>query len=221
MTADTPITLYRSNRIYQGGIRLHDLRLFCGRQDDVVYFYNGKSLKDGDLGLLFGGGLISTSVYPPHQHLAPLVISPAPGTTLLDCLLTAANGLVRVDVYRNGYLQDDPNDYSINLNTGIITLVSPSLAGERFVLLREQWDTSATTTTHTHLTPLRIAPAPGTTLIDILLTDPVYNGADIYRNGMLQTDPDDYSLDTSTGFATLVIPTLASELFRVLRRANI
>jgi hypothetical protein len=217
---DTDVSLYRSNRIFLSGTRLVDLRLLCARLGDVVYFYNGKSLKDGDLGLLFGGGLISVSIYPPHEHMAALAITPAPGTTLLDMLVTAADGFFRVHIYRNGLLQDDPNDYSVNLNTGIVTLVTPSTVGERFIALRMLQNTTATTT-HTHLTPLRITPPPATSLLDMLVTSPVLAQVDLFRNGLIQSEPDDYTLDSVTGFVTLVIPTVAGEIFRALREVNI
>lgn len=220
MNVVTEFQLYRSNRIYLAGTRLHALRLFCARVDDVVYFYNGKSLKDGDYGALFGGGLISISIFPPHEHMAQLVIEPAPGTTTLDALVTSSDGLANVDLFRNGHLQATPADYSMNLGTGIATLVIPSVTADRFILLRELRQTTATTT-HTHLTPLRIAPLVGTTTLDMLITDPLVNGVDLYRNGMLQVDPDDYSFDSSTGFVTLVIPSVLNDIFVALRRANV
>lgn len=221
MTQDTVVQLQRGSRIFSSGVRLWDLRLVAKRVGSVLYFYNGKSLADGDLGLIFGGGLGTVSIYPPHEHMVPVVIEPPPGTTMLDAQLTAADGLWRVYLYRNGQLRDDPNDYSIVLSTGIITLVLPSSPGDRYTILRERRDTSHTTSTHAHLTPLVVNPAPGTVLLDMLVTAPIFQGVDIFRNGFLQSEPGDYTMDPNTGFATLVLPSSLGDRYVSLRRINI
>lgn len=222
MKADTPVQLYRSNRIFLEGTRLHDLRLFAARYEDVLYLYNGLSLKDGDQGELFSGGLLKPSGPALHTHHDPLVIDPgAIGVTNLDMLLTSPD-LSRVDLYRNGFLQSEPADYSLNLATGIVTLVNPTTAiDERFIALRYCNDFVATGLDHLHLPPLVIEPAPAAFLLDMLISDPLVDGVDLFRNGQLLAEPGDYTYDSGTGFVTLVVPTIASERFVALRRQKV
>ena len=220
MRANTPVTIYRANRIFLEGERLPSLRLFAARVGDVIYFYNGASLKDGQQGMVFGGGLFPTTLTPLHLHEPVLKIEPGVGIVNLDVLKTAPD-LFRVDLFRNGKLQSAPDDYTINLATGIITLVVPTVASERFLVWRECRDAVGPLTDHEHLAPLILNPAPAVGLIDILLTDPFYQDAAIFRNGDLQSEPADYTLDTATGFATLVVPTVVGERFTILRRKNV
>ncbi len=219
LAAQATMTLIRSNRIFFEGVRLSDLRLFCAREGDVVYFANGLSLKDGDTGVLFGAGLINIAVIPAHDHLAPLVIEPpSAGVGTLDAALTSPE-LAKLEVYRNGFMQADPGDYSLNIGTGIVTLVTPTVSAfERFVLLREQLDTSSPTTTHSHLTRLDVSPPPATSLIDMLVVAPTLEAAKVYRNGQLLSDPADYSLDLGTGFVTLVVPSAPGDIYSSFRR---
>jgi hypothetical protein len=222
MRADTPVQLYRSNRIFLEGTRIHDLRLFAARWNDVLYFYNGLSLKDGDQGELFQGGLLKPAGPALHTHHDPLVIDPgAIGVTNLDMLMTSPD-LDRVDLYRNGFLQSEPADYSLNLATGIVTLVNPTTAiDERFIALRYCNDFASTGLDHQHLTPLVIEPAPGVFILDMLVSDPLVDGVDLFRNGQLLAEPGDYSYDSGTGFVTLVVQTVASERFVALRRLKV
>lgn len=222
MNEDTQVEIYRANRIFLLNQRLHDLRLFAAREGTTVYFYNGKSLKDGDVGKLFGGGLISVSLIPPHDHLPALVIEPpSSGVSLLDAMATSPD-LTKVQVYRNGLLQSAPDDYSINLVTGIITLVVPTISAmERFVVLREIRDTSVVTTTHSHLTELVITPPPATVLLDMLVTSPTLAAIELFRNGSLLSAPADYTLDLTTGFVTLVLASAPADRFQAFRRINI
>jgi hypothetical protein len=222
MRQNTVVQLYRSNRVFLEGTRIHDLRWFCVRVGTTIYFQNGLSLKDEDLGLVFGGGLFSPSLTVPHEHKDALKIEPpSAGIGTLDVLATAPD-LKRVQLYRNGFLQSDPDDYSISLATGIITLVTPTVSSsERFIVLRECQDTVSPTTTHDHLPPLIINPIPVTTLLDMLVSSPTLDAVDLYRNGLIQAEPDDYSLDPGTGFVTLVQPTVLGEKFLALRRINI
>lgn len=222
MASDTPIQLFRSNRIFLLNTKIHDLRLFCARFGSTLYFYNGKSLKDGDNGSIFGGGLNNISIFPAHDHLDPLVIQPpAPGIATLDAQITTP-ALLRLYVYRNGQLLAEGIDYTLNPGTGIITLTTPTVSStERFIILRERRDTAHPTSTHTHLSALKYTPLPGQTVLDALVTAPTLDGLDLYRNGFLQAEPDDYSLDPTTGFVTLVTATLANEVFQLLRRINV
>jgi len=222
MNEDTEVELYRANRIFLLNYRLHDLRLFASRIGSTVYFYNGKSLKDGDVGKLFGGGLVSVSLIPPHDHLPALVIEPpSSGVSLLDVMSTSPD-LTKIQLYRGGLLQVDPDDYSLNLVTGIVTLVVPTVSAmERFVVLREVRDTSVVTTTHSHLTELVITPPPATVLLDMLVTSPSLAAIELFRNGALLSEPADYTLDLTTGFVTLVLASAPGDRFQAFRRINI
>jgi hypothetical protein len=222
MRADTVVELFRSNRVFLEGTRIHDLRWFAVRVGTTIYFQNGLSLKDEDIGLVFGGGLFNPSVTVPHDHKDALKIEPpSAGVSVLDVQATSPD-LKRVFVYRNGFLQSDPDDYSISLATGLVTLVVPTLiASERFIILRECQDAINPTTTHDHLPPLVLNPIPLTTLLDMLVSDPLLNGLELFRNGLVQAEPDDFSLDTVTGFVTLVQPTVLGEKFLANRRINI
>jgi hypothetical protein len=222
MRSDTPVQLYRSNRIFLEGTRIHDLRFFAARSNDVLYFYNGLSLKDGDQGELFQGGLLKPSALALHTHHDPLVINPgAIGVTMIDMLMTSPD-LDRVDLYRNGFLQSEPADYSLNTATGIVTLVSATTAiDERFIALRYCNDFVSTGLDHQHLAPLIIEPLPAVFVLDMLVSDPLVDGVDLFRNGQLLAEPGDYTYDSITGFVTLVAPTVASERFVALRRLKV
>jgi hypothetical protein len=221
MKADTPVQLYRSNRIFLEGTRLHDLRLFAARLNNVVYFYNGKSLKDGDQGLLFNGGLLNLATNPLHTHHDALVIEPgAIGVFDIDVLMTSPD-LTRVELHRNGLLMNEPDDYTMNFATGIATLVAATEnTQERFVALRTCTDLVSSTTDHDHLAPLIIEPLPAIAMLDMLVSDPVVQGVDLFRNGSVLAEPGDYTYDSVTGFVTLVDPTIAGERFVALRRIN-
>ena len=151
-----------------------------------------------------------------------LVIQPSSaGVSLLDAGMTSPD-LIRVDVFRNGQLLSSPDDFTVNLGTGFVTLVIPTVHGsERFVLWRETRDPISLTTAHQHLTPLVIKPAPATALLDMLVTAPILDAVDLFRGGSLMVEPDDYTLDTGTGFVTLVVPTGVGEVFQALRRINV
>jgi hypothetical protein len=222
LAQDTQVEIYRANRIFLLNQRLHDLRLFAARIGDVVYFYNGKSLKDGDTGLLFGGGLISTSLFPPHKHLAALVIEPpSAGVSMLN-MLSASPALTKVQLFRNGLIQSDPADYSLNLVTGILVLVIPTVSAvERFVALREETDLSVVTTTHSHLTELTITPPPATVMLDMLVVQPPLEAIELFRLGQLLSEPADYSLDLTTGFVTLTIASVFGDRFQAFRRISV
>ena len=211
------VTLYRANRIFVENTRAYDLRLFAARVGDTIYFQNGASLLSPQQGMVFGGGLFPSVAVPFHEHEDVLVIEPPGVTSLLDTLMTSPD-LLRVDIFRNGQLLAEPADYSMNYTSGIATLVVPSVPAERFVIWRETRDAVSVTPTHQHLAPLVLNPAPATAVLDMLATSPVLDSVDLFRNGLLLSEPGDYSLVPATGFVTLVVPTVASERFVALRR---
>lgn len=51
------IALEKGPIISKPGVRLHDLMLFAARIGDTIYLGGGKSLVDGDAGIVYGGGL--------------------------------------------------------------------------------------------------------------------------------------------------------------------
>lgn len=213
------VTLYRANRIFLESTRIFDLRLFAARVGDTIYFQNGASLLSPQQGMVFGGGLFPTTLVPFHEHELVLVIEPpSAGVSLLDVMMTSPD-LLQVSIFRNGQLLAEPADYAMNYATGIATLVVPTVSSsERFVVWRETRDAVSVTPTHQHLVPLVINPAPATGILDILVTTPVLDSLDLFRNGLLLSEPGDYTLVPSTGFVTLVNPTVASERFVALRR---
>jgi len=135
-------------------------------------------------------------------------------------IITAPTTLRKVDLYRNGALQAEGvgYDYTVNYSTGIVTLASATLStSERFVALRETIPTSTASPDHSH-SRLYIPIAAPTSVISVISTilDPSPNqliNVDLYRNGMLQAVPGDYSIDMSTGLVTLVTAAAIGELF--------
>jgi len=131
------------------------------------------------------------------------------------------SNLLQVYLYRNGVLQAEGStlDYTVDYTTGIVTLNVPTVNGsERFVALTETIPTGGGSTEHQHLKlPIPIV-INGTVSLDMQLSslNPSPNtlvDVYLYRNGALQTQPDDYSLDTATGIVTLVSPASAGEIF--------
>ena len=145
-------------------------------------------------------------------------------TAIVSSILPPSN-LLEVDLYRNGMLlaADDlfnTRDYSVNFATGIITLHLATLANDRFVALRTTIPSgmSGNAANHVHLKlqiPIvtngvvtldmqlnSLTPSPNM-LIDVFLS----------RNGLLQAEPADYSLDADTGIVTLIQPANSGEIF--------
>lgn len=227
--ADAQLTLYRSSRIFIEGVRLHDLRLFVTRRGDTLYFYNGQSLQDGDTGTLFGQGLIPLSTVLPHQHEDAWVYT-APGagiTQLTPQPVITSPDLFRVDVFRNGVLQADPDDYTVNLTSGVITLVQSTVVvpnPDRFVVWRETRDPSAVSvSSHQHASKLILSPTPGTSVLNALATSPFLLRVDVFRNGLLQVEGagDDYTADLGTGLITLSVQSVLNDRFEIFRELAI
>ena len=136
------------------GARLHDITLFATRVGTTVFFADGKSLKDGESGEIFGGG--TGLVVQPHEHQADKVIEPpSSGTAVLDLNIISFSpaNLKRIKLFRNGEIQNQPDDYSVNVNTGLVTLVVPTIRPslvdpdpERFVALMETFPPVITST---------------------------------------------------------------------------
>jgi hypothetical protein len=213
------------------GVRLHDITLFATRIGTTVFFADGKSLKDGESGEIFGGGTGST--VQPHEHQPAKVIEPpAMGTGVLDLNIISFSpaNLKRVRLFRNGELQNAPDDYTVDLNTGIVTLVTPTVRPnildpdpERFVAFMETNPPVITTGDHAHLAPRIVEPIAGTFQIDMLVTSldyPALQRIELHRNGSVLSEPDDYTLDLPTGLVTLVIPSAAGERFTAFREVQ-
>lgn len=213
------------------GVRLHDITLFATRVGTTIFFADGKSLKDGESGEIFGGGTGST--VQPHEHQPARVVEPPlQGETLLDLNIisfTPAN-LKRVRLFRNGELQNDPDDYSVDLNTGIVTLVTGTIRPnaldpdpERFVAYMETNPPIITTGDHGHLAPRIVTPIAGTFQIDMLVTAldyPALQRIELHRNGSVLSEPDDYTLDLNAGLVTLTVPSAAGERFTAFREVQ-
>lgn len=227
-----PLPLYVGSITQIPGVRLENIKILARREGTALLMAEGKSLADGDTGQIFGQGLGTT--VPPHQHQAMLVIEPPfSGITTLDMnnASFAPSLLKAVQIYRNGVLQAQPADYTVNLSTGIVTLVVPTFAPnlvnpnpERFVALRETTPTGAGGgSAHDHLTPLVREPLAGSTVLDCLVTssdNPALVKVDLYRDGAYQANPADYTIDLTTGLITLVVPTVLNERFVILREVT-
>ena len=213
------------------GVRLFDITLFATRIGTTVFFADGKSLKDGESGELFGAG--TGSLVQPHEHQPEKLIEPpSSGTTLLDLNIISFTPatLRRVRLYRNGELQSDPDDYSVNLSTGIVTLVDatarPNMLEpepERFVALMETNPPVVATGDHQHMSPRVIEPIAGSFQLDMLVTSldyPALQRIELHRNGSIISSPADYSLDLPTGLVTLVVNTVLGERFTVFREVQ-
>jgi hypothetical protein len=228
---DVELELYRSSRIFLEGVRLHDLRLFVTRRDDVIYFANGCTLKDGDTGVLFESGIIKLSTVVPHQHEdAWLYIAPAAGIpTLTPVPIITTPDLVRVDVWRNGQLlvEGVTEDYTVDLTTGIITLNVPTVVvpnPDKFIVFRETRDTSGVTvSSHQHAPTLVLKPTPGTSVLNALATAPFLLRVDVFRNGQLLSvgAGEDYTVDLNTGLITLAVPSVLNDKFEIWRELGV
>lgn len=231
MSQDTTVSLKISPIIQIPGVRLHDISILATRIGTTVFFPNGKSLKHSESGILFGAGSGVTTL--PHEHQPAREMSPSiAGEYYLDLNISSFSPavLVSVQLYRNGGLQHTPDDYVVDFGTGIVTLVVPTLrptpldpVPERFIALMETTPPITTTGEHDHLAPRVIDPAAGTVLLDMLVTSldyPALTKVDLYRNGILLSEPDDYSMDFPAGLATLTTPSVTGERFTALREVQ-
>lgn len=226
--ADQELTLYRSSRIFVEGVRLNDLRLFVTRKGDTLYFYNGKSLQDGDTGALFGAGLLPFASVLPHQHEPAYdYVAPSAGLfTITPTPVLTSPDLIRMDVFRNGQLLSEPDDYTVDLATGVITLVVPTTVTpnpDKFRVWRELRDTSVTVSSHQHATKLILKPTPATAVLNALASSPFLLRVDVFRNGQLLTEGagDDYTVDLGTGLITLAVPSVLNDVFEIFRELAI
>jgi len=229
--ADVPLELFRSSRIFLEGARLHDLKLFVTRRDDVIYFANGCSLKDGDTGVLFESGIIKISTVIPHEHQpAWLSIAPAAGiVTLTPVPVIVSPDLVRMDVYRNGQLLAEgmTEDYTASLATGIITLNTPTAVipyPDKFIVFRETRDAGGVTvSSHQHAPPLLLKPTSGTSVLNVLSSAPFLLRVDVFRNGQLLASgaSEDYTIDLVTGLITLAVTSVLNDKFEIHRELGI
>jgi len=213
------------------GARLHDITLFATRIGTTVFFADGKSLKDGESGELFGGGTGTT--VQPHEHQPEKTIEPpSSGTSVLDLNIISFSpaNLKRVRLFRNGQLMHDPDDYTVDINTGLVTLVVPTIQPnllnpdpERFVAFMESFPPIITTGDHQHMAPRVVEPAGGTFQIDMLVTSldyPALQRIELHRNGQVLSSPDDYTLDLPTGLVTLMTAAVAGERFTAFREVQ-
>jgi hypothetical protein len=233
---DMELDLFRSTRIFKEGARLHDLRLFVTRRDDVLYFANGCTLRDGDTGVLFEAGLVKTSTVLPHEHQpAWRWIAPAAGiNTLTPLPIITTPDLFRIDVWRNGQLLNEgaTEDYTVDLTTGIITLLVPTVivpGPDKFIVFRETRDaTGVTFSSHQHAPTLLLKPTPGTSVLNALATAPFLLRIDVYRNGQLLSGvvlpgpaTEDYTLDLTTGLVSLNVASALGDKFEIHRELAI
>jgi hypothetical protein len=213
------------------GVRLCDIKILACRIGTTVFLPNGASINDGQSGIIFGGGIGTTIT--PHEHQPAVIIEPvSAGVSTLDLNIAsfAPALLKKVQLYRNGQLLESPDDYTVNLSTGIVTLVVPTIRPnisdpnpERFVALDETSPPVITTGNHQHLAALVIEPIAGTFQLDMLVNSldyPALGAVSIFRNGEILSAPADYTLNLTTGLVTLVTPSVAGERFVALREVE-
>ena len=213
------------------GVRLHDIKLLACRIGTTIFLPNGKSINDGESGIIFGGGISQTIA--PHEHQPAFIIEPvSSGVSTLDLNIASFSPalLKKVELYRNGQLMSSPADYTVDLSTGIVTLVTPTFrpnisdpSTERFVALRTTSPPIVTNGQHQHLAALVIEPGFGATQLDMLVTSldyPALDAVNLFRNGEILASPADYSLNLTTGLVTLVTPTVTGERFVALREVQ-
>lgn len=212
------------------GVRLHDIKMFACRVGTTIFLPNGKSIKDGESGGIFGAGIGTTIT--PHEHQPPKIIEPlVTGQVLFDLNIAsfAPSLLQRVQFYRNGQLLIEPVDYTIDYSTGFITLTPgtgttrPNTLDptpERFVALMQTFPPVITTGQHQHLAARIIEPPASTSQLDVLVTSldyPALSAVTLFRGGALLSEPADYTLNLPTGTVTLTTNSIAGERFVALR----
>lgn len=220
---DTELTVYSGNRIFLEGTRLHDLKLFVTRQNDVLYFGDGKSLRSGETGPLWGGGLTPTAATIPHEHADPFVVTPSNGTFVLSPTpVITSPDLARVDVFKNGQLlvEGVGEDYTVDLGTGDITLAVAANGTDQYQVWREIRDFPSVTTQHEHAPKLILTPVPGTGVLNALATAPILERVDVFKNGVLLVEGagDDFTVDLGTGLITLATLSVLNDKFEIHRR---
>jgi hypothetical protein len=216
---DTTVQLYRSNRTFLSGAKLHDIKVFCARVGSTIYFGNGQSLKDGDTGDVFGQGLLPKDTEIPHAHETEWVLDAPPGLSSFTPLpVIIPPELGRLILYRNGQrMTEGPTaDYTLDTVTGEVTLNIPTGPTERLLVDRRVRDLAVTITSHDH-SSLFVEPPLGTTELDAGLTAPILISVRLFRGGYRQAPGSEYTIDLTTGKITLVIASAAGERFEIER----
>lgn len=92
----TELTLYRSNRIFLQGSRLHDLKLFVRRVGTTLYFGGGyASIANGQAGVIFGAGIGggSGTITLVQSPLGSIDVTNPGGPTVSVDVVFAGNGV--------------------------------------------------------------------------------------------------------------------------------
>lgn len=165
-----------------------------------------------------GSGTLTDSNTAATANITSTVMIGNPFADIVSVI--PPSNLLRVDLYRNGQLLTEgaSADYTVNYATGIVTLTQPTVSTtERFVALRTTTPIGATGIQHQHLRyPYPVVITTPTIPLYANSNNPSPNklvAVDLYRNGALLVEPDDYSLDLPTGIITLTIPAIPGEIF--------
>ena len=189
LKAPTELTLYRSNRIFLEGVRLHDLRLFVARIGTTLYFSDGLSMLTGQSGPLFGGGLgggggggTITLIQSPLGTIS--VSNPAGPTVSLETSFSGSGGALGVAA---------SSARSDHAHAGTAHNHQPPLI----------------------FTPGAGSSGP----FNMAFTSPTLLRVDFFRNGQLQREGagNDYTLALGTGLVTLLFVTLAPDVLTFWR----
>lgn len=192
MQADTPVEVYRSNRVFRAGVRLNDIRLLVSRVGDTLFFGNGGSLLDGQSGTIFGAGLGGGGGGSVSLIDSPLttitVTNPAGPTTSLETTfagsggnLGVANSSARSDHTHAGGAHDHEPQLKIEPGAGVSSL---NLNADAAVSAK--------------------------TLLFVA----------IYRNGKLMSEGDEVVINLGLKTASLVNPSLLTDRFLINRVAS-
>jgi len=189
LITDQSLTLIKSNRVFNVSARLNNLRLFVVRVGDKLFFGNGGSLLDGQVGPIFGGGLGGGGGGSISTIQSPLgtigVVNPNGPTTDLEATFAGSGG-----------------------NFGVANSSARS-------------DHSHAGVTHTHEPQLKIEPGAGVTSLnlnaDALIGAKTLIWAEIFRNGIRQSEGDDLTINLGLKTASLLFTTLATDRFLINR----
>jgi len=132
-------------------------------------------------------------------------------------------------VWRNGQLLSEgaTEDYTVDLNTGVITLTVPTVIipnPDKFVVFRETRDfTGVSVSSHQHAVSLVLFPTPATSVLNTLATAPFLLRIDVFRNGQLLSEgaTEDYTVDLNTGLISLAVTSVFGDKFEIWRELAI
>lgn len=189
LLADQVVPVIRSNRVFDVNSRLNNLRLFVTRIGDKLFFGDGSSMIDGDSGLLFGAGIAGGGSGTISTIQSPL------GTVGV----TNPNGPV----------------------TSLETIFAGSGGNFGVLNFSARSDHSHAGVTHAHEIQLKIEPGAGVTSLnlnaDLVIGAKTLIWAEIFRNGIRQSEGDDLTINLGLQTSALLHTSLATDRYLINR----